>query len=381
MRLTTRIAGALTAVAATLALTASLAAAAPSHHNPPDHHPASEHAVFVQTGNPAGNAIVAYKRSPEGRLVKTGVYPTGGLGGALGEAKVDFLASQGGLAYDAEDQLLYAVNAGSNTITVFAVDGTRLDRRQVISSGGDFPASVTVNGRLVYVLNARSGGSIQGFFAAGGKLHLVAGWNRPLGLDPNPEEFTHTPGQVLFTPDGSKLVVTTKAATSSVDVFALDRSGRPAPQPTVTSLPGAVPFAGEFDEAGHLLLTEAGPNAIASFTIDGKGALHEISTAPTGQEATCWIINVGGTAYVSNAASATVSAFGVASGGTFTSLGNTVTHKGTVDAAQAEGRFLYVQTGAEGIVDEFRIGSGGALTPLGSVTVPGSIGGEGIVTT
>jgi 6-phosphogluconolactonase (cycloisomerase 2 family) len=381
MRLTTRIAGALSGVAATLALTASLAAAAPSHHNPPDHHPAPEHAVFVQTDNPAGNAIVAYKRSPEGRLVKTGVYPTGGLGGALAEAKVDFLASQGGLTYDAEDQLLYAVNAGSNTITVFGVDGTRLDRRQVISSGGDFPVSVTVSGRLVYVLNARSGGSVQGYSAAGGKLRLVAGWNRPLGLEPNPEEFTHTPGQILFTPDGSKLVVTTKATTSSVDVFAVDHSGRPASQPTVTSLPGAVPFAGEFDEAGHLLLTEAGPNAIASFTIDGNGALHEIATTSTGQEATCWIVTVGGTAYVSNAASATVSAFGVASGGTFTSLGNTATHKGTVDAAQAEGRFLYVQTGAEGIVDEFRIGSGGALTPLGSVTVPGSVGGEGIVTT
>src|SRR6185503_3250396 len=135
MRLTTRIAGGLTALAATLALGAPLAAAAPGHHGPPNRHPAPEHAVFVQTDNPAGNAIVAYRRSPEGQLVQAGTYPTGGLGGALGEAKVDFLASQGGLTYDAEDQLLYAVNAGSDTITVFGVDGTRLYRRQVISSG------------------------------------------------------------------------------------------------------------------------------------------------------------------------------------------------------------------------------------------------------
>lgn len=384
MRLTTRIASALVGAAAALALTASLAAAAPGHHRgpPPKHHEVTEHAVFVQTDNLAGNAVVAYQRSPEGGLVEAGTYPTGGNGGALGGAKVDFLASQGGLTYDAENHLLYAVNAGSDTVTVFGVDGTRLDQRQVIPSGGDFPVSVAVHGRLVYVLNARAGGSIQGFFEAGGKLHSVPGSNRPLGLDPNPaEEFTHTPGQVLVTPDGSQLVVTTKATTSSVDVFAIDRLGRLAAQPTVTSLPGAVPFAGEFDEAGHLLLTEAGPNAVASFTIDAQGALHEIATAATGQEATCWIVRAGGAVYVSNAASATLSAFGLGSGGTFTALGNTSTHKGTVDAAQAEGRFLYVQTGAEGIVDEFAIGSGGSLTPLGSVTVPGSVGGEGIVTT
>ena len=42
-------------------------------------------------------------------------------------------------------------------------------------------------------------------------------------------------------------------------------------------------------------------------------------------------------------------------------------------------RYLYVQAGAAGIVDEFAIGSGGALTKVGSVTVPGAVGGEGIV--
>ena len=70
---------------------------------------------------------------------------------------------------------------------------------------------------------------------------------------------------------------------------------------------------------------------------------------------------------------------GYLEGTTLTPLGNTATHGGTVDAASAGGRYLYVQTGAEGIVDEFKVEANGSLTALGSVTVPGAVGGEGIV--
>jgi len=38
-----------------------------------------------------------------------------------------------------------------------------------------------------------------------------------------------------------------------------------------------------------------------------------------------------------------------------------------------------VQTGGNGIVDEFAVGTGGSLAKIGSVTVPGAVGGEGIV--
>ena len=50
------------------------------------------------------------------------------------------------------------MNAGSNTITVFAVHGDRLTRLQVIGSGGEFPVSIAARGSRVYVLNARDGG-------------------------------------------------------------------------------------------------------------------------------------------------------------------------------------------------------------------------------
>ncbi len=38
-----------------------------------------------------------------------------------------------------------------------------------------------------------------------------------------------------------------------------------------------------------------------------------------------------------------------------------------------------MQTGGNGIVDEFAVGAAGSLTEFGAVTVPGAVGGEGIV--
>ena len=76
---------------------------------------------------------------------------------------VDHLASQGSLTYDRQDGLLFAVNAASNTISVFGVFGDRLALRQVLASGGSFPVSIAVADGLVYVLNAEEGGSVQGF--------------------------------------------------------------------------------------------------------------------------------------------------------------------------------------------------------------------------
>ena len=365
----TRLAGATAAAAAAAALLAGPASA----------HPGSPGALFVQTDNPAGNAVVAYDRAPDGGLRPAGTYATGGAGGVLDGSVVDHLASQGSLTYDRESRLLYAVNAGSDTLTVFAVDGDRLSRRQVIPSFGDFPVSIAAHGRLVYVLNARRGGSLQGYVRTGDHLLPVPAWHRRLGLDPAATpEFTHTPGQVAFTPDGGRLIVTTKANGDAVDVFALDRLGGPSAQPATTVLPGAVPFALTFDARGHVALSEAGPNAVATFALDARGRLSQIAQAPTGQAATCWIVEVDGRLYLSNAGSGTVSVFDSA----LSPVGLTATRGGTVDsAASPDGRFLYVQTGAAGGVDAFRIAPGGTLAPAGSVTVPGAAGGEGIVAT
>ncbi|HEX5225191.1 MAG TPA: hypothetical protein VFW29_08680, partial [Solirubrobacteraceae bacterium] len=81
--------------------------------------------------------------------------------------------------------------------------------------------------------------------------------------------------------------------------------------------------------------------------------------------------------------SASLTGFVSSQGGSLLSdIGNTPTDAGTVDAATTQGgHYVFVQTGAEGKVDEFEVGPKGTLVRIGSVTVPGAVGGEGIVVT
>jgi 6-phosphogluconolactonase (cycloisomerase 2 family) len=368
----TRLSAAASVAAAALACAAG---AAPALAAP------TSRAVFVQTDNLAGNQIVVYDRSNEGALTQAGVYPTGGLGGQLEGSQVDHLGSQGSLAYDSENGLLYAVNAGSNTISVFAVFGDELALRQVISSGGSFPVSIAVHEGLVYVLNALEGGSIQGFRVANGRLAPIASSNRALGLNAAATPvFTHTPGQVTFSPSGSQLLVTTKANGDDVDVFSIAPDGQPSTSPRVTPIGETVPFAIVFDKQGHAILAESA-GALGDFQLDESGALEQLDVVPSEQIATCWVVEARGHFYTSNPGSASLSDFAEnAKGQVLTLLGDTSTGGGTVDATVTnDGHFLYVQTGAAGDVDEFKVEAGGELVKLGEVTVPEAVGGEGIV--
>jgi Lactonase, 7-bladed beta-propeller len=371
MRTPARLAVILAAAGGTTALAGSVLAgpalAGPAH---------GSGAVFVATEGTGGNAVIAY----DGALHQQGTYPTGGTGGALTGSVVDHVASQGALTLDRAHNLLYAVNAGSDTLTVFAVRGDHLSRRQVISTGGDFPVSVTSHGNAVYVLNARAGGSVQGYLRLGSRLVKVASWHRELNLPvtTGTGEFTHTPGQVAFTPDGRHLLVTTKASTNAIQVFGVDPLGGPSAKATTTVLDGAVPFAVDFDPAGRLAVAEAGPNAVATFTIGQSGTLTAVSSVATGQAATCWIAGADGVFYASNAGSGSVTTVND-SHGRLTAAGNTATAAGSVDAATSpSGDRLYVRGGAAGALVSFTIGRGGSLTPLSSVTVPDSAGAEGI---
>lgn len=363
-------------------------AATPAHAgvpNPAQHaaitrsEPSQDSVVFAQNDAATGNTVYAYQRAVDGSLQQVGAFATGGRGGALAGSVVDHLASEGSLVYDASAHLVYAVNAGSNTVTVFGVSGDRLIRRQIIASGGQFPVSIAVHDGRVFVLNARDGGTITGFIQFGGHLFPVPAWTRTLGLNPlQTPEFTSTPAQISFTPDGSKLVVTTKNGANTVDVFPVGLLG-PSVRPMVNSLPGTVPFGFGFDSAGHLVLSEAGPNSVASFAIRGDGELTQLSSVATGQAATCWVVTRGDFSYVSNAGSGTVSIYRSDAGGALTSLGAVAADGGTVDAAvSGDDSTLYVQNGLHGVLDSFRIAPNGSLDKTASVTVPDAIGGEGV---
>ncbi|MFD7894950.1 lactonase family protein [Streptomyces sp. NPDC059743] len=370
------------AAAAAVAMSMALAAFAVPASADSDRHPGKHQGrVFVQTDSTSGNKVVAYHRAPDGSLRKRAIYATGGKGGILGGSVVDHLASQGSLTHDRRHNLLYAVNAGSNSVTVFSVDGDRLHRRQVISSGGTFPVSVTVHEDRVYVLNARKGGSIQGYRLTEKGLHRVPAWHRELRLNTSTApEFLHTPGQIIFTPDGSRLVVSTKMGGNSIEVFPLDRSGAPSARPVVSSKAGSAPFGLTFDRRGRLVVADAGPNAVLTFRIENDSDVTLLDDILTGQQASCWVTRAGNRFYVSNAGSNTVSGFRQSRGAHLAPLGNTTTGTGTVDSAVTpDNHFLYVQTGGVGAVDGFRVNDDGSLTKIGTTPVPDAVGGEGIV--
>jgi Lactonase, 7-bladed beta-propeller len=380
-------AGALLGLAAWLVPVA--AGAGPPQGGAPPFGQRADHAVFVQTNNPTGNQVVAYERAPDGTLTLARTYGTTGKGGVLQSDKAagfaDYLSSQGSLAYDPAAGDLIAVNAGSNTVSVFSVRGDRLSLQQVVSSGGMFPVSVAVHGSLVYVLNALDGGSLQGYVSFFGHLIPLPGSNRSLGLTipptTPPTQFTLTPGQVAFSPDGSQLVVTTKLNMTDIDVFSVGAFGYLSASPVVNSEPMTGPFSETFDHAGHLVVANVANDSLATYTLNVNGTVGLIDSVKTTGIATCWVTPAGRFFYTSNTMSNTLTGFAESFSGHLTFLGITSTDALSQDAAATpDGRFLYVQTGAKGIVDEFEVNAAnGLLTEIGSVTVATAVGMEGIV--
>jgi hypothetical protein len=384
---------ALLSVVLTVLVAVSVAAQAAFAHDGPRQqdgrgdHDAHGGLVFVQTNELHGNRIVVYRRADDGVLSPAGVYSTGGNGGIAAPGdESDRLGSQGSLVYDAGHSLLLAVNAGSNTVSAFRVRGDRLSLVDVVPSGGDFPASIAVHGKLVYVLNAGGTGIVQGFWITRDGLRPLHDSARSLGLaNTTPPNFLTSPGQVGFTPDGGKLIVTTKGSGSAIDVFRVGPDGRLSGSPVVNVSATPVPFAFTFDPSHRLVVGEAGTSSVTTYMINDDGTLAGAQSLSDNQTALCWIQAVDGYYYVANTGSNTLSAYRIDSAGKPSLVTQTgvvaATEAGPIDlTAPSEGGFLYGQTGAAGTVDEYRVNQDGTLTKLGAVTgLPPGI--EGIAAT
>src|SRR5215470_2838845 len=146
-------------------------------------------AVYVQTNDAAGNEVIVFSQTGNGALAPLGRYSTGGRGTGS-----PHLASAGSVVLSDDGRWLLVVNAGSDELSLFAVepDGLRLADRT--GSGGSKPTSVAIRGALVYVLN-NGAPSISGFHLVEGKLTALAGSTRPLsGADADPAQISFTPG-------------------------------------------------------------------------------------------------------------------------------------------------------------------------------------------
>ncbi|MEV6020160.1 beta-propeller fold lactonase family protein [Streptomyces sp. NPDC051997] len=298
------------ALAAAAAATVAVTVASASQYS--GSAPGADHAVFVQGNELGGNTIHVFARGDDGTLNASGTYATGGKGGDQVDAPTDSLASQGSLVYDDASGMLLAVNAGSGTVTSFRVEGNRLTDRHVVSSGGTFPASIAVHGRVAYVMNAGGRGSVQGFEISGEGLRPLAGSHRSLGLNNKDVPlFSSSPGEVAFTPDGRDLIVTTKSA-NTVEVLPMRRNGLPSvAAPVVNRSAGAVPFAITFDATGkRMLVAEAAKSTVTTYKVRHDGTLKVLQKPlPNGQETLCWLERAGNHFYGGNTGNSTVTGY------------------------------------------------------------------------
>jgi 6-phosphogluconolactonase (cycloisomerase 2 family) len=338
----------------------------------------ADRAVFVQGNELDGNTIHVFARDGQGKLKPAGSYATGGKGGDQVDAPTDSLASQGSLVYDDASGMLLAVNAGSGTVTSFRAQGTKLLARQVIDSGGEFPASIAVRGKIAYVMNAGGEGSVQGFRITRKGLVPMRGSHRSLGLaNEDVPRFDTSPGEVEITPDGRNLVVTTKG-NNTVEVFPLKRNGLPAvAEPVVNKSAGNVPFAISFDTSGgRMLIAEAEKSTVTTYRVKHNGKLKVLQRPlPNGQEVLCWLERAGNYFYGGNTGNSTVTGYRMDKQGRL-ALTNDVgvatppsaKSQGVIDLAVTEDeKFVYVQNALSGTVDGFRVEKNGSLTKVTTV--------------
>jgi 6-phosphogluconolactonase len=334
-------------------------------------------AVYVLT-NQVENAVAVLHRSAQGALTPAGEFPTGGAGDPVppggGGPAPDPLASQGALILGRGNQLLFAVNAGSNQISVLKIRGSALDLVDVIDSGGTRPISLTLHEGLLYVLNAGGTPNITGFSVGDdGTLTPLADSTQPLigGAAADP-------AQIGFSSDGELLVVTEKAG-NRLNTYIIDENGFPG-APIDNPSNGMTPFGFAFNNAGTLIVSEAfggAPNqsAVSSYTVSEDGVLSVISgSVPDLQTAACWIVttNNGKFAFASNTGSGNVSSYRVSGeDGTLTLVnsvaGDTGAGSAPIDMAlNNSSRFLYVLGGASQSVASFRVERNGNLTSIDS---------------
>src|SRR5204863_10022177 len=105
-------------------------------------------AVYLMT-NQVPNAIMVFNRGHGGGLTAAGTFPTGGDGNPVpqpGDPPTDPLGSQGSLILSPHFHFLFAVNAGSNEISVLRITHNGLMMVETVSSGGTRPISLTANG-------------------------------------------------------------------------------------------------------------------------------------------------------------------------------------------------------------------------------------------
>ncbi len=361
------------------------------------------------------NQVVAYSRGADGELVEIGVYDTGGVGENIRNSGANPLASQDPLILSKDQRFLFAVNAGSESISSFRIlddfslEPASLGMSTLGASGSQNPVSLTVFEDILYVANSgnfvdESGAELETLPADRNRTNAgIIGFR--IGDDGTLTELPGSElagiganaGSIEFSSNGEFLYVTERRTNNILQVSLtadyiplVYDSGEAAVSevPSITEQPFGTDLypTGDFD----ILLVSEGNNgatglsALSSYRIEDNGALTGISVSSgvegdpltTGFTFGCWVEFVetpnGDFAYVSNTPDGVITSYAVGDEGGLTVLeslagstgiegDDTQNGAGVLDA-EITYPFLYQVVNNDGRIAQFFINEDGTLT-------------------
>jgi 6-phosphogluconolactonase (cycloisomerase 2 family) len=203
--------------------------------------------IYLQTNDPAGNAILAYRHTGDGNLTQISGSPfsTGGNGVGNPNQVLGPDDSDQQLFLTADHKFLLTVNAGSNSIAVFNVSGDgslSAVAGSPFPSGGETPVSVYVSENYVYVVNKSQNPLV------------------PVTTDPNYTVFTLASNGAL-TPVAGSAVATTPGSSPAQALISVDKK-----------------FLFGADFLGFQLMPAVG--TLRSFTVDSGGMITPVAGTP-----------------------------------------------------------------------------------------------------
>ena len=368
------------------------------------------------------NEVAAYSRAADGTLTLIDVYETGGVGENIRASGANPLASQDPLIVSKDQRFLFAVNAGSESISSFIINDdfslTPADLNVSTSgaTGAQNPVSLTLFEDILYVANTgnfvdengveldtlpqdrnRVNSSIIGFTVGDdGSLTELEGSELADGIAANV-------GSIEFSPSGNDLYITQRRTNDVVHVRL--EGGLPIVYDTgevrKTAIPSITeqPFGTDlYDaEAGPILLVSEGNNGapglsgLSSYLVEESGALTGISLSSgvegdplaTGHTFGCWVEFVetptGDFAYVSNTPDGVITSFAVGDEGGLTLLeeeagfagidGDDTQNGGGVLDAEIAFPYLYQVVNNDGRIAQFEIQEDGTLERMVDVEI------------
>ena len=216
-----------------------------------------EGAVYVASNEETGNRIVQFLRDEQGVLTAAGSFSTGGLGTGTG------LGNQGGVVLTDDGQWLLVVNAGSNDISVFAVDSVSDSLRLA-----DRKAS-----RGHAAGGAANASSLTSYRFDDGALSVLAG----------PAPTNQTAACWAVATRSGRFAYTTNTGSGTVSGYSVDEDGTPTllNSDGITAVAGKGPIDAGFSFGDRFLFVlNSGDHSISALSVGHDGSLRVVGTTP-----------------------------------------------------------------------------------------------------